>query len=101
MNTLCTPEFPGTVESMLAAFIDAAGGDYPILSYFEDPKPRLHWSYSRLEIILEIDQAHNAIQFDETEAIVRVASVATGFALVAATEAIRQGHREPFIQYRV
>lgn len=100
MNECYTPEFPGTVESKLAALIDAAGGDYPILSFYEDPEPRLHWSYSRLEIILKIDKAHKAIQF-ESDAILSVASVAAGLALVAATESIRQGHREPYIQYCV
>lgn len=98
----CSPlEGRRMAEYKLAAIIDAAAGDYPIISIDECPEPRLRWSYSHLEITIEIDQTQEGVQFDELGSTVRVDSITAGLALVAATEAIRQGRHEPYIQYRV
>jgi DNA-binding transcriptional LysR family regulator len=89
-----------TAITNLVAVIDAAAGDYPLLFLEEGPEPRLLWSYSRLEITIAINRTQEEVQFDELNSTVTVCSIAAGFALVAATEAVRQGRQEPYLQYR-
>lgn len=89
-----------TSARKLAAVIDAAAADYPLLYIEAGLEPRLYWSYAHLEITVETVQAQEGVQYDELTSTIRVDSIATGFALVAATESIRQGRQEPYIQYQ-
>ena len=100
MYTNSQAECLRTAARKLATLIDAAAGDYPILLLEEEPEPRLHWSYARVEIEIEVSSAYEGVQLDESTWTIRVGSIDMGFALVAATEAIRQDQSAPFIQYR-
>ena len=84
----------------LATIIDAAAGDYPVISIKDGPCPCLHWEYARIAFIVEIDATQEGAQFDELRETIRVNSIALGITLVAATEAIRQGRTEPYLQHR-
>lgn len=89
------------IAAQLAVLIDAAGGDYPLISISEGlDRSDLLWMYANIivTVAIEVDQPLLLTVIDQSCITVRVNSLARSIALLRLTESIRQEREWPYIQ---